>query len=128
MTEIKCPFCQQELKQDYTGVMYCCNKDCKKSADWFGSFVLWKKLIDTKKKLDICEGALEEYKDWFNKSQERLKIAVDALKKIDDTRSVVKENLYASYGKSLNSGIVFCWTTPDEIHNTLKQINKKEGK
>lgn len=63
----------------------------------------------------------------LDRTRKALDVAVDALKKIDDTRSVVKENLYASYGKSLNSGNVFCWTTPDEMHNTLKQINEIKG-
>lgn len=68
-----------------------------------GNKALWQALIDTKEKLDI---------------------AVGFVKKIDGTRSCVKQDLYA-HNKSLNSGIVFCWTTPDEIHNTLEQINKK---
>lgn len=108
--ELKCPFCQQELKLDYTGVMYCCNEDCKSSADWYGSKVLWQELIRTHKALDV---------------------AVDILKEIDETRCAVDANLYAVNHKLLNAGNVFCWTTPDEIHNALEQIqhwNKRNSK
>ena len=110
MTKLKCPFCGKPLQPTHRieDEYFCENYDCPQtSITWIGTSSLWQALIDTKKKLDI---------------------AVDALKMIDDTRSVVKENLFASYGKSLNSGIVFCWTIPDEIHNTLKQINQKDVK
>lgn len=103
MTELKCPVCNTVLDRAFLTDKVCGCPKCRN----IGNVGLWEVLADTKKKLDI---------------------AVDALKLIDDTRSVAKENLYASYGKSLNSGIVFCWTTPDEIHNTLKQVNQKEEK
>ena len=91
MTELKCPFCQQELKYDSWNEVYVCrNPNCKHLLG-FGTKELWQALIDTKKKLDMCEGALEEYKDWFNKSQERLKIAVDALKWINETYKLGQE-------------------------------------
>lgn len=66
---------------------------------------------------------IKELEIKLHTTRKALDFAVDALKTIDNTRSVVKEKLYASDGKSLNSGNVFCWTTPDEIHNTLEQIN-----
>lgn len=59
-SELKCPFCQQELCQDYTGVMYCCNEDCEQSADWYGSQILWKALIQSQKDLDVARKALEK--------------------------------------------------------------------
>ena len=58
-SKLKCPFCQQELHQDYTGVMYCCNNDCEQSADWYGSVILWKALIQTKQDLKTATKALE---------------------------------------------------------------------
>ena len=73
-------------------------------------------------------GEIKRLQDELDRTRKALGVAVDALKDIDDTRNVVKENLYASYGKSLNSGIVFCWTTPDEIHNALEQITALEQK
>lgn len=56
---IKCPFCQQELCQDYTGVMYCCNEDCEQSADWYGSPILWQELAQVKQDLKTATKALE---------------------------------------------------------------------
>lgn len=55
---LKCPFCQQELYQDYTGVMYCCNEDCEQSADWYGSPILWQALAQAKQDLEIATKAL----------------------------------------------------------------------
>lgn len=99
MSDMKCPFCQHELQEDigYDGDYSCPN--C--SEPYFGSPELWQELIRTRKALDV---------------------AVDALKEIDKTRSVANHKI-GTQDKTLNSGIVFCWTTPDEIHNTLEQIN-----
>ena len=107
MTELKCPFCQQELVEIQFGEQRywtCINDKCNESVGFGGNLKLWQALIDTKKKIDI---------------------AVDFIKKIDGIRSCVKQDLYA-HNKSLNSGIVFCWTTPDEIHNIIEQIKDKE--
>lgn len=59
MSELKCPFCGDELAMDYTGVMYCCNQNCEKSADWYGSKILWQELICTRKALDVAVDALK---------------------------------------------------------------------
>ena len=56
---LKCPFCHQELRQDYTGIMYCCNDDCEQSADWYGSPILWQELAQVKQDLVIATKALE---------------------------------------------------------------------
>ena len=104
--KLLCPFCNKKLEPIGTsGQFQCGTWGCDASFNFIATRDVWEYIDRTKKKLDI---------------------AVEVLKKIDDTRSVVKENLYASYGKSLNSGIVFCWSTPDEIHNTLKQIKQKD--
>ena len=57
----------------------------------------------------------------------QLEIAIDALKDIDKTRSVANHKI-GTQDKTLNPGNVFCWTTPDEIHNTLEQITILEQK
>ena len=109
MTNLKCPFCKQKL--EYCGAyIYGTKKLGCANCGLTGDSKLFEKLADTKKKLDICEGALEEYKDWFNKSQERLKIAVDALE-------------YAN--KCIKGGCVN-WET--YIDKALEQINQKEEK
>ena len=90
--KLLCPFCNKPLQPTLRrpDEYWCENYDCPQtSITWVGTSALWQALIDTKKKLDVCEGALEEYKDWFNKSQERLKIAVDAL-----DRMVIDDNVY----------------------------------
>ena len=60
-------------------------------------------------------------------TKKQLKIALDALKEIDKTRSVANHKI-GTQDKTLNSGIVFCWATPDEIHNALEQITALEQK
>lgn len=99
MSNMKCPICGTPLEYEtgYDGD-YSCAK-CGR-AKMFGSEELWQELIRTRKALDV---------------------AVDALKWIDETRSVANHKI-GTQDKTLNSGIVFCWTTPDEIHNALEQI------
>jgi hypothetical protein len=62
-----------------------------------------------------------------DRTRKALEITVDALKRIDETRSVANHKI-GTHDKTLNSGIVFCWTTPDEIHNALEQIKALEQK
>lgn len=67
-----------------------------------------------------------ELKDEIERTRKALDVAVDKLKQIDKTRSGVKENLHATNGRTLNAGNIFCWTTPDDIHNTLEQITAQK--
>ena len=67
MIKMKCPFCKKELRQDYTGVMYCCNENCKKSADWYGSWVLWEELIRTTQQLKCVTEQFEYVKNFLTK-------------------------------------------------------------
>ena len=80
---------------DSMGTVWMSIMPCDCVCSYGASKAVWQALMDTKKKLDICEGALEEYKEWFNKSQERLKIAVDALEWIaydkDDEQDGLEE-------------------------------------
>lgn len=59
MSDIKCPFCQQEIYYADTidGGFEMLSCYCKK--DMFGNDKLWQALIDTKKKLDIAVDALD---------------------------------------------------------------------
>lgn len=57
-----CPFCGDELKMDYTGVMYCCNQNCKKSADWYGSKVLWEEYAKMKERLLLALECMNQCK------------------------------------------------------------------
>lgn len=63
----------------------------------------------------------------LERTRKALDVAVDALKEIDKTRSVANHKI-GTQDKTLNSGIVFCWTTPDEIHNALYEITALEQK
>lgn len=86
-SKIKCPFCQQELRQDYTGVMYCDNEDCEQSADWYGSQILWRALMQAKQDLEIAVDALKKIKEptaWGSLYQEQ-EIATEALEIIGTT-------------------------------------------
>ena len=60
--KLLCPFCQQELQQTYDGKQFWCSnyKDQPHPMNIQGTKELWQALIDTKKKLDIAVGALED--------------------------------------------------------------------
>lgn len=53
MSELKCPFCQQEIKiaGEHTTIMSCFNGDCKGSG-LYGEEAFWQELIRTCKALD----------------------------------------------------------------------------
>ena len=55
---MKCPFCQQELEEDYLDVKLfgCENQNCKHSThyDTVGTKELWQELIRTRKALDVA--------------------------------------------------------------------------
>ena len=63
MTDMKCPFCNQELDRDLKGECGCINEQCQKSVFMFGSEELWQELIRTRKALEIAVDALKEIKD-----------------------------------------------------------------
>lgn len=60
--------------------------------------------------------------DDYDRTHKALKIAIDLLKRIDETRSSVKENLHATNCRTLDAGNGFCWATIDDINDALKQI------
>jgi hypothetical protein len=60
MSDMKCPFCQQELDQSNPQSIECRNDSCKKTYFMYGSAELWQELIRTKKQLGIVTKALEE--------------------------------------------------------------------
>ena len=111
-SKLKCPFCQQELRQDYTGVMYCCNDDCEQSADWYGSPILWQALIQVKQDLeffieenDNSVTALIERTKELDKCQKDLEIATKALENIVSDYEVDASNgwLAANAKKALET-------------------------
>lgn len=59
MSELKCPFCQQELLDDIKGEYGCSNSQCQKSVFMFGSRELWQELIRTREELKIAFDALD---------------------------------------------------------------------
>jgi hypothetical protein len=79
------------------------------------------------KGLSYSVGEIKRLQDELERTRKALEIALDALKRIDKTRSVAN-NKIGTHDKTLNSGIVFCWTTPDEVHNALEQIKALEQK
>ena len=59
MSDMKCPFCQQELDSDSQSWEYgCSNPDCETTGTMCGSRELWQELIRTRKALDIAVDAL----------------------------------------------------------------------
>jgi len=63
MSNMKCPFCQQEFREIYfngVGVGYICpNPNCKPTEHFKGNKELWQELIRTRKALDIAVDALK---------------------------------------------------------------------
>ena len=87
MTELKCPFCQQELRCDNTWneVYMCRNPKCKHLLG-YGTKELWQALIDTKNHLtvertthDILQEELKKLQDELADTKKKLDIAVDAI-------------------------------------------------
>lgn len=59
MSDMKCPFCQQELKYDSWNEVYMCrNPNCKHLLG-FGTKELWQELIRTRKALDAAINAMK---------------------------------------------------------------------
>ena len=98
---MKCPFCGKEMLCGGTICRY--DPDCP--------------IYDKPVPIEILE--------LLSHTRKALDVAVDALKRIDETRSVANHKI-GTQDKTLNSGVVFCWTTPDEIHNALEQITAEQ--
>lgn len=87
MSDMKCPFCQQELKYDAWNEVYMCrNPNCKHLLG-FGTKELWQELIRTRKALAIAVDAIDEilYLDsgkFIQEPAEMWKIAKSAKDKI----------------------------------------------
>ena len=70
MCDMKCPFCQQELKHEKTTGIYCCPRtfiDCPLGLGTgaFGTKELWQELIRTRKALDVAVDALKTVKRYL---------------------------------------------------------------
>ena len=86
MSNMKCPFCQQELEYNKDYAEYqCWNPNCEQTNACVGSKNLWQALITTRKALDIAVEALERIKEpitWGSLYLEQ-EIADEALKQIN---------------------------------------------
>ena len=61
MSDMKCPFCQRELRNCCAGVIYTCSKpDSCPHKQCYGSKELWKELIRTRKALNFGVDVLKE--------------------------------------------------------------------
>ena len=62
MSDMKCPFCQQELVEIQFGEQRywtCINNKCNESVGFGGNLKLWQELIRTRKALEIAVDALK---------------------------------------------------------------------
>ena len=60
-SKLKCPFCQQELRNCCAGVIYTCSKpDSCPHEQCYGSKELWQALIQAKQDLEIARKALKK--------------------------------------------------------------------
>ena len=75
MSDMKCPFCQQELKiaGEHTTIMSCFNGDCKGSG-LYGEKEFWQELIRTRKALEIIK------KEFHKETMPDFAVIRDALK------------------------------------------------
>lgn len=66
MSDMKCPFCQQELHHyEPLGLYMCktCFVDCRLGQQDFGTKGLWQELIRTRNALDVAKKGLQELKN-----------------------------------------------------------------
>lgn len=80
MTELKCPFCQQDLDTEKYFI-HCHNPHCDKTVDMEGNEDLWQALIDAKKKLEYAGMILKNILPHLN-GYEKLDVQ-KAIKKIN---------------------------------------------
>lgn len=136
-SELKCPFCQQELREIYfngVGVGYICpNPNCKKAEKIKGNVEFWQALIQAKQDLETAKADIEDYKKYkalwgqirnntILELERKLEIATKALKgtkKVCDGCRWCDSNLY---DPTPNDGRRIAETT----NNTLEQIEHKE--
>lgn len=81
MTELKCPFCQQELDylaEDIYGNMYCPNCRDKNGFTYKASESIWQELIRTHKALETIRLHLMTAKSRFNLYDEYLVSGMDS--------------------------------------------------
>ena len=103
MSELKCPFCGQELDTSNPQCVQCKNDYCHPSFLKYGSKELWQALIDTKKELDVAVSQLKKTRDY-----------------IEDCR-YQETNCFLVDSKDMS--IIL-----DETNEALEQINNKDVK
>lgn len=103
------------------------HKRCKKCGREYELFDGYGEYAKRWRKVEYWSPELHKLEQELIRTRKALEVAVDTLKDIDNTRSVANHKI-GTQDKTLNSGIVFCWTTPDEIHNALEQITALEQK
>lgn len=84
-TELKCPFCGQELVYDSGIEQWCCDK-CHLS----GGYKLWQELIRTRKALDVAIETMRDIKndpETNDENTELLAYRLDQIKTITEQRS-----------------------------------------
>lgn len=94
MSNMICPFCQQELKiaGEHTTIMSCFNGDCKGSG-LYGEKAFWQELIRTRKALDVAVKRLgyikNNYKNW-TPDRDELMIA-QAVNGLDEIKTALEQ-------------------------------------
>ena len=80
MSDIKCPFCQHELNDNY--YLCCNNPHCNRTSDMSGTEELWQELIRTRKALDVAVDALKLLKEKAYLTEYAQGVVAKALNKI----------------------------------------------
>lgn len=133
MTELKCPFCQQELEELYNNGdsvgFRCKNKNCPETNIMCGTKMLWQALIDTKKKLEQSEICCTE---WEKQALDYKAENIGLQSKLDIAVAFIEE--MAAFYNGLNMSapdttvnwdvVAKLWA--DKNYKTLEQITTEQ--
>ena len=77
MSELKCPFCQQELVKDTPFAWNCPNEECVETDMMWGTANMWQELIRTRKALETIRLHLMTARGRFDFYDEYLVSGID---------------------------------------------------
>ena len=101
MTEMKCPFCQQELRQGDSWTWGCVNDDCESAGLLCGTKELWEAFIVECAEHEMCHTQMLKTTEKLERTRKALDVAVDALKEIKDGKTPVSLGIYMDINDAL---------------------------
>ena len=130
MIELKCPFCQQELKElhvnGFSVGFRCKNKNCPETSIMCGTKALWQELIRTRKELEQSEICCTEWeKQALDYKAENIALSGDldrTHKALTDTIKLAEEMLESIEDEGM------CSEYYEDRLNEIKTITALEQK